>query len=171
MPKPTKQSKQDHSQGITEDCANSSEASARSDHTRIHESSLPELCLNITEVIAEEGRCTQKMLNDSFVKLESGLDVKVDSIIKRIDDVTAVTLATRQAEAETRISSLEDDIFQISAQLSPKMVTFLMNPHRLMLLFAVFMLSYIALRYHQDPCYNFLNKTLLHKLSEEDSFK
>ncbi len=79
--------------------------------------------------------------------------------------------ASCQAEAKTRISSLEDDIFQISAQLSPKMVTFLMNPHRLMLLFAVFMLSYIALRYHQDPCYNFLNKTLLHKLSEEDSFK
>ncbi len=110
------------------------------------------------------------MLNDSFVKLESGLDVKVDSIIKRINDVAAVTLATRQSEAETRISSLEDDIFQISAQLSPKMARFLMNPHRLMLLFAVFMLNYIALRY-LITCDNFLNKTLLPKLSEEDSVK
>ncbi len=63
------------------------------------------------------------------------------------------------------------NIFQISAQLSPKMVTFLMNPHRLMLLFAVCMLSYIALRYLQDACDCFLNKTLLPKLSEEDSFK
>ncbi len=57
------------------------------------------------------------MLNDSFVKLESGLDVKVDSIIKCIDDVAAVTLATRQAEAETRIASLEDDIAPIKGKL------------------------------------------------------
>lgn len=113
MPKPSKQSKPDHSQGLTEDCADSSEASASSDLALSHESPSPELShgallKHIAEVVAEEGRRTQKMLNDSFVKLESGLDSKVDST----NEVAAVTdsLATRQAETETRISALEDDI-------------------------------------------------------------
>ncbi len=108
MPKPSKQSKPDHSRGFTEYCA---------DLALSRESSSPELSQgallkNIAEVVAEEGRCMQKMLNDSFIKLESGLDVKVDSIINRINEAAAVTdsLATRQAETETRISALEDDI-------------------------------------------------------------
>ncbi len=121
MPKPSKQSKPDHSRGFTEDCANSREASASSDLALSRESSSPELShgallKHIAEVVAEEGRRTQKMLNDSFVKLESGLDSKVDSI----NEVAAVTdsLATRQAETETRISALEDDISPLKGKLA-----------------------------------------------------
>ncbi len=113
MPKPSKQSKPDHSRGFTEYRADL----ALSDLALSRESSSPELSQgallkNIAEVVAEEGRCMQKMLNDSFIKMESGLDVKVDSIINRINEAAVVTdsLATRQAETETRISALEDDI-------------------------------------------------------------
>lgn len=125
MPKPSKQNKPDHSRGSTEECTDSSEASASSSHAVSNESSLPDfshgaLLKHIAEVVAEEGRHTQKMLNDSFVKLESGLDVKVDCIIKRIDEVAAATdsLAMRQAETETRISVLEDDIAPLKGKLA-----------------------------------------------------
>lgn len=62
----------------------------------------------------------QRMLNDSFAKLESGLDMKVDSIIKCIDEVAAAfdSLVTHQAEMETRISALDDDIAQLKGKLA-----------------------------------------------------
>lgn len=90
MPKPSKQNKLDHPRGFSADCnvTVSSEASASSDHAVSHESSFLDfsheaLLKHIAEVVAEEGRRTQKLLNDSFTKLESGLDAKVASIIKR----------------------------------------------------------------------------------------
>lgn len=43
-------------------------------------------------------------MHDSFAKLESGLDVKVDSIIKRIDEVPTIT--DSQAE-RLQITNLE----------------------------------------------------------------
>ncbi|KAL1276697.1 hypothetical protein QQF64_036320 [Cirrhinus molitorella] len=103
----------------------SDEASASSDCAVSHGSSLPDfshgaLLKHIANVVAEEGQRTQKMMNDSFAKLESGLDVKVNSIIKRIDEVAAATesLSSRLAETETRISAVEDDITPLKKKLS-----------------------------------------------------
>ncbi len=75
MPKPSKQNKPDHSHVLMEDCTDSSEASASSDHAVSNESSLPDFSLgallkHIAEVVAEEGQRTQKMLNDSFTKIK-----------------------------------------------------------------------------------------------------
>lgn len=125
MPKPPKQNKPDHSRVITEDCTNSSEANVSSDHAVSYESSLTDsshgsLLKHIASVVAEEGQRTQKMMNDSFAKLESGLDVKFDNIIKRIDEVAAITdsLASRLTETESRISAAEDDIGPLKMKLT-----------------------------------------------------
>lgn len=69
MLKPSKQNKPDHSRSFTE--GSSSEANASIDHAVSHKSSLPEssqeaLHKHIAKVVEEKGRCTQKVLNDSF---------------------------------------------------------------------------------------------------------
>lgn len=125
MPKPSKHNRPDHSRVITEECADSSEASVSSDHAVSHESLLTDfshgtLLKHISNVVAEEGQRTQKMMNDYFAKLESGLDVKFDSIIKHIDEVAAVTdsPSPRLTETESRISAMEDDIGPLKMKLS-----------------------------------------------------
>ncbi len=56
----------------------------------------------------------------ALTELESGLDVKVESIIKRIEEVAAATesLATRQPETETCISTVEDDVAPLKKKLA-----------------------------------------------------
>ncbi|RXN33137.1 LINE-1 type transposase domain-containing 1 [Labeo rohita] len=124
MPKPSKQNRPDHSRVFTGDSTVSSEANVNSEHAVSHESSLPDfshgaLLKHIADVVAEEGRHTQKMMNESFAKLESGLDIKVDSIIKRIGEIAAATesLSSCVTETETRISAVEEDIASLQKKL------------------------------------------------------
>ncbi|KAL0146579.1 hypothetical protein M9458_058210 [Cirrhinus mrigala] len=125
MPKPSKQSKADNPQGFIEDISDASDASASSDPMASREGSPPgftqeALFKHISDIVSQEGRRTQKMLDDSLAKLESGLNAKVDNIIKRIDEIATVTasLVARQSEAETRISALEDDIAPLKVKLA-----------------------------------------------------
>ncbi|CAL1612451.1 unnamed protein product [Knipowitschia caucasica] len=79
------------------------------------------LLKSISAAVAEEGKRILLSVNESFGKLEA----KVDNMMKRIDDiaVTTAALATRQAEAETRISHLEDGIAPIKKHLDSLLIT------------------------------------------------
>lgn len=73
------------------------------------------LLKSISAAVAEEGQRILMSVNMSLGKLET----KVDNMLKRLDDAAAATeaLVARQAEAETRISHLEDDIVPINKRL------------------------------------------------------
>ena len=73
------------------------------------------LLKSISAAVAEEGQHILRSVNESLGKLE----IKVDNMMKRIDDVAATTaaLVAYQTEAETRISQLEDDIAPIKDRL------------------------------------------------------
>lgn len=73
------------------------------------------LLKTITTAVANEGQRIVQSVNVTMGKLES----KFDCMAKRIDDVAAATaaLVARQTEAETRISSLEDNINPIKRRL------------------------------------------------------
>lgn len=73
------------------------------------------LLKTITAAVADEGQRIVQSVNVMMGKLET----KIDGMAKRIDDVAATTVAlvARQSEAETRISSLEDNIIPIKQRL------------------------------------------------------
>lgn len=73
------------------------------------------LLKSISAAVAAEGQRILTSVNETIGKLET----KMDILIKRIDDAVATTaaLVTRQAEIETRVSHMEDDIAPIIKQL------------------------------------------------------
>lgn len=101
----------------TSTCANSSIGSDASASPK----ATPSVCMteallkSISVAVADEGQRILKSVNESFGKLE----LKVDNMMKRIDDAVATTeaLVARQAEAESRISRLEDDSAPIKKRL------------------------------------------------------
>lgn len=78
------------------------------------------LLKHISETVAGEAKRTQTVMNEAFARLESTLDTKIDTLIKRIDDVAAVSSAhaSRLAEAETRISGLEDSMTPLGRKVA-----------------------------------------------------
>lgn len=98
-------------------CANSStEGDANASPEVAPSVSMTEALLkSISAAVADEGQRILKSVNESFGKLE----FKVDNMMKRIDDAVATTeaLVARQAEAESRISRLEDDTAPIKQRL------------------------------------------------------
>lgn len=114
MPKPSKQLPKDRdaSERATSqlvDTGIGASASANSEGTSFLMTEA--LLKSISAAVAEEGKRILRSVNESLGKLET----KVDNMMKSIDDVAATTtaLVARQAEAETRISQLEDDIAPI----------------------------------------------------------
>uniref|UniRef100_A0AAV2LZQ3 LINE-1 type transposase domain-containing 1 n=1 Tax=Knipowitschia caucasica TaxID=637954 RepID=A0AAV2LZQ3_KNICA len=59
-------------------------------------------------------------MDQSIAKLELSLDGKINNVIKRIDEVAAScdAIGVRQAEAESRISALEDDMTPLQARVN-----------------------------------------------------
>ncbi|XP_056151408.1 phospholipase B1, membrane-associated [Lampris incognitus] len=60
----------------------------------------------VTYVVAEEGQRTQKRINELFTKFQTRLDAKIDSVVKRVDDVAAAT-----DSVPTRYTLTEDEYF------------------------------------------------------------
>ncbi|CAL9685133.1 unnamed protein product [Knipowitschia caucasica] len=101
---------QDASEGKSFLSATPSNGSANANTTPEATPSVPmteALLKSISAAVAEEGKRILLSVIESFGKLEA----KVDNMMKLVDDVAATTaaLATRQEEAETCISCLEDD--------------------------------------------------------------
>lgn len=78
------------------------------------------LLKHISETVAAEARRTEMAMNLALARFESSLNVKMDNAMKRIEDVAAAseTLAAAQAEAETRISGLEDDVAPLKTKVA-----------------------------------------------------
>lgn len=125
MPKSARQQKVDQSRDTAEVPVDSSEANANTEHDASTQSALPELSSeallkHIATVVSEEGKQTQTMIQQVFTSFESLLEEKVDSMLKRIDEVAAATdsLTARQSEYEARVSALEDDVTPLKRKLT-----------------------------------------------------
>uniref|UniRef100_A0AAV2MJZ6 Uncharacterized protein n=1 Tax=Knipowitschia caucasica TaxID=637954 RepID=A0AAV2MJZ6_KNICA len=120
MPKPPKTPRNDPSRDSTEDFPElSREAGLAANTTELANETLLQ---HISETIAAEARRSQTAMDQSIAKLELSLDGKINNVIKRIDEVAAScdAIGVRQAEAESRISALEDDMTPLQARVAPK---------------------------------------------------
>ncbi|CAL1607009.1 unnamed protein product [Knipowitschia caucasica] len=118
MPKPPKTPRNDPSRDSTEDFPElSREAGLAANTTELANEILLQ---HISETIAAEARRSQTAMDQSIAKLELSLDGKINNVIKRIDEVAAScdAIGVRQAEAESRISALEDDVTPLQARMN-----------------------------------------------------
>lgn len=136
MPKASKQSWIEQHREPAEDFSLQSDDSQGSASASIAtpELSMEDLHKHIRDTVAAEAQWTETTMNEPFTKFESSLNVKIDNVMKRVEDVAAanVSLASSQAEAEVCISGLEDDITplnkkvaelaKLNAQLSDKIL-------------------------------------------------
>uniref|UniRef100_A0A3B3BLX0 L1 transposable element RRM domain-containing protein n=1 Tax=Oryzias melastigma TaxID=30732 RepID=A0A3B3BLX0_ORYME len=124
MPRHQKQHKLDQFLGVNEDSVASGEASVSSDANMDASGVLPDISpetlLNyIAKVVGEQGKQTQKSISEAFSKFELAMDTKIEGIGKRIEEVAAIadSIVSRQTDAETRISGLEDEMIPLKSKV------------------------------------------------------
>lgn len=122
MPKPSKNLSKDHD--ASEVCSALNQSSNYAIFSTDSANASPEstsvsmtetLLKSISAAVADEGQHILTSVNETIGKLE----IKMDNLVKRIDDAVATTaaLVARQAEVEIRVSHLEDDIAPIIKRL------------------------------------------------------
>lgn len=124
MPKSSKQSRTGQLREPAEDVSYHSDDSLGSANAcaaiATPELSTEDLLKHISDTVAAEARRTESTMNEAFTRFESSLNAKIDNVIKRIEEVAAEneSLATAQAEAESRISGLEDDVTPLKKKVA-----------------------------------------------------
>lgn len=122
MPKPSKKLSKDYD--ASEVCSALNQASNRAIFSTDSANASPEstsvsmteaLLKSISAAVADEGQRILTSVNETIGKLE----IKMDNLVKRIDDAvaTSAALVARQAEVEIRVSHLEDEIVPIIKRL------------------------------------------------------